>query len=156
MVNNNIHKYTNPYKEMSSHTDAFRKSKTGLCKESKYCAILAKALVWEARGEALKGMEAVGYTILNRVADKSRWPSNIYDVIKQEGQFSFWKDRHKQKQPTEKDWEIGHVVAYDVINRIADNPIGKSNHYHSIGVNPKWAKKMEFVAQIGNHKFYKY
>lgn len=140
---------------MNSHVRVFERIKIALCEENRSCTILAKALVWEARGEPLVGKEAIGYLILNRANNPKRWPDNIYDVIKQKNQFSFWKDMYKQSPPTKKDWEVGYTVAFNVINNIVENPIGLANHYHSIGVNPRWANKLEFVTQIGRHKFYK-
>lgn len=52
----------------------------------------AKCLAWamhaEARGESHKGMELVGHVILNRAQKQGK---SVCDVIRQRGQFSFYK-----------------------------------------------------------------
>lgn len=152
---NNLILYPYSYKYMNAHVEAFKGAKEGLCKKDKDCYLLAKTIVYEARGEGLEGRRAVGFVVLNRMKHK-RWPDTIEGVVKQPHQFSFWKDLHKQKKTTKEDWTKGFNTAYNVINGLVENPIELSNHYHSINVSPSWVKDMKFVVQLDNHKFYEY
>lgn len=128
--------------------------RAGWCKSNKACKKMAKAVVYESRGEPLDGRYAVAWVIRNRVDDE-RWGSTIEDVIYQRKQFSFVEDKHLQTPPTEKDWTEALVVAYDVLNDEVVSPVWDSTHYHTTSVKPKWAKELELVAQIGNHNFYR-
>lgn len=146
--------YSVPYTYMNAHVMAFKGAKEGLCKKDRDCYLLAKTIVYEARGEPLEGMASIGFVILNRVNNK-RWPDSVEKVVKQPHQFSFWKDKHRQRKPSSEDWTKGYEVAYDVLNRRIENPVGVADHYHSVNISPKWTKNMEFVVQLGQHIFYK-
>ncbi len=137
---------------------------------------LALALYHEARGEPLEGQKAVGLTILNRVASKA-YPPTICGVVFQnferfnKCQFSFTCDR--------RDNTPGNPVKFAQMIRISDQIIasvgpqsgadGKgpaagalipaqylfATHYHRHDVHPSWSKKLEFIARIGDHNFFK-
>lgn len=125
-----------------------------ICSAIPRCVKLAEVLVYEARGEGTKGQIAVAHVILNRMKD-SRWPNKIVDVIKQPHQFSYLKDKHKQSKPTADDWNTAMKIAYNTIFGYIDSPIGDATHYHATRVKPKWARKLEPVAKIGQHIFYR-
>lgn len=125
-----------------------------LCAKLARCSKLAEAIVYEARGESTKGMAAVAHIILNRKKDP-RWPSRVVDVIHQPHQFSYLKDKHKQSKATQEDWNKARKVAYGVLYGHISSPVGDATHYHAKHVRPKWAKKLERVAVIGQHIFYK-
>lgn len=124
------------------------------CLQDAKCNLLAEAIVYEARGEPDIGKVAVAQVILNRVKD-SRWPNKIVDVIKQPHQFSYLKDKHKQSKPTADDWNIARKIAYNTIFGYINSPVGNATHYHAARIQPKWAKKLQPVAKIGNHVFYR-
>lgn len=124
------------------------------CYNEPKCNLLAEAIVYEARGEPTKGQIAVAHVILNRKKD-ARWPNKVADVIKQPHQFSYIEDKHKQKSPTKDDWEKARKIAHGVISGAISSPVGDATHYHATHVRPKWAKKLDRVAHVGNHIFYK-
>lgn len=124
------------------------------CARNARCNKVAEALVYEARGEPDKGQIAVAHVILNRMKD-SRWPNRVIDVIHQPNQFSYLKDKHKQTKPTTDDWNRARKIAYNAINGHISSPVGDATHYHAKHVKPKWAKKLERVAVIGRHVFYR-
>lgn len=124
------------------------------CRMSLECSKMAEALVYEARGEPLIGAVAVGFVIVERMKNTARWPKTIQGVIAQKGQFSYLKRRQKAR-PTPDDWERAYITSYQILHGELSNPIGASDHYHTLKVRPKWAKKMQYVATVGNHKFLK-
>ncbi len=131
-----------------------KKETHDLCLKDAKCNLLAEAIVYEARGEPTKGQIAVAQVILNRKQDP-RWPDKVVDVIKQPHQFSYLKDKHKQRPPSQDDWNKARKIAHAVIIGTERNPVGDATHYHATRVQPKWAKKLQPVAKIGNHIFYK-
>ena len=124
------------------------------CSSTPRCNLLAEAIVYEARGESDMGKAAVAHVILNRKEDP-RWPNKIVDVIKQPHQFSYLKDKHKQSKPTTDDWNRARKIAHGVIFGYINSPVGDATHYHAKHVRPKWDKKLERVAVIGRHVFFK-
>lgn len=124
------------------------------CRRSAECSKMAEALVYEARGESLLGSVAVGYVILERTKNPDKWPKTVRGVVAQKSQFSYTTKRQKVK-PKVEDWERAYITSYQVLKGEVANPIGKSDHYHTLKVRPKWAKKMQYVATVGSHKFYR-
>lgn len=129
------------------------KEKEELCRRDSSCEKLSETLVYEARSESLQGAYAVASVVLNRV-DSKLWPNSIKGVIEQSHQFSYLKDMHKQKRPARTDWERARIIAYNVIyNRI--ERVTEATHYHTKTISPFWSKKLDRVAMIGDHVFYK-
>jgi spore germination cell wall hydrolase CwlJ-like protein len=124
------------------------------CKRSGECSKMAEALVYEARGETLVGAVAVGYVILERTKNPSKWPKTIRGVVSQRNQFSY-TTRKQKVRPKQEDWERAFVTSYRILHGEVKNPIKTSDHYHTLKVKPRWAKKMQYVATVGSHKFYK-
>ena len=132
-------------------TDDFRRYH---CKKSGECSKMAEALAYETRSESLLGAIAVGYVILERTQNPERWPKTVRGVVSQKNQFSYTTKRQKSR-PKVEDWERAYITSYQILHGEVKNPIGTSDHYHTLKVKPKWAKKMQYVATIGSHKFYK-
>lgn len=128
--------------------------KAGWCENNKQCQSMAEAIVYEARGEPEEGKYAVAHVIQNRV-EAERWPDTVRQVIHQYKQFSYLRDKHRQKTPTRKDWTIAYGVAYDVLNDLVVSPVADATHYHTTKVRPSWARELEVVAKIDNHIFYR-
>ena len=124
------------------------------CKKSYTCSYLAKAIVYEARGESSIGRYAVAYVILNRTKH-SRFPDTIVGVLRQKKQFSYQDDYWKQQKPSKQDWDNAYAVGYDVLNGEVDDPSAGSVYYHSTNVAPRWARSMEYAMTIDNHIFYR-
>ena len=131
-----------------------KKDTHDLCLKDDSCNKLAEAIIFEARGEPDIGKVAVAQVILNRKQDP-RWGDSIKEVIHQPRQFSYLKDKHKQNPPSQNDWDKARKIAHRTIIGAASNPVGGATHYHATYVRPTWAKKLQPVAKIGNHIFYK-
>ena len=119
---------------------------------------LASALYHEARGESVKGQFAVAEVILNRV-DSPRYPGSVCGVVNQSGgggcQFSFTCDGITDK--------IREPAAYAEAGKIARMMMDGApraltlgaTHFHTLGTNPRWARKFPKTAAIGSHLFYR-
>lgn len=131
------------------------KDKQEWCKKDKDCTILAEAAYYEARGESDAGVVSVLHTILNRVAHKA-WPDSVQGVVYKPKHFSYTHDgsmNHGMKN--KKQVARMNVLAYDVLHGLVGSPVGDSTHYHTIKVNPYWVSDVSYVADVGNHKFYR-
>lgn len=127
--------------------------------------VLARTIYGEARGEPVRGKEAVACVILNRVRRARRrggywWGSDLIEVCHKPWQFSCWN---------EDDPNLEKILKVDAANsvfktckRVARRALGGSikdptdgaTHYHAIGVEPPWAKGRGVSAAIGRHVFY--
>ena len=138
----------------NKETTVSKKETHESCLQDVSCNKLAEAIIFEARGEPDIGKVAVAQVILNRKQDP-RWGNSIRDVIHQPRQFSYLKDKHKQTPPTNNDWTTARKIAHGVISGTISNPVGEATHYHAARAKPEWAKKLEPVAKIGQHIFYR-
>lgn len=128
--------------------------------------ILARTLWGEARGEPVRGIEAVAAIIVNRVKRTQErggrywWGGTIEQVCQKPWQFSCWNDndpnRAKLEAVNEKDrsFRICLRVARRAAAGVLDDPTRGSTHYHTKTVFPPWAKTRLPAAEIGNHLFY--
>lgn len=134
-------------------------------------AMKAMALtMWgEARNQGEAGMRAVGHVIKNRA--ESNHPgvfggANIEDVAYAPKQFSAWNKGDPNRQLMQNindlkpgdagydEWQEAQQIASDILSgKDSDNTDG-SLYYHTKAVNPKWARTIDPVAQIGDHLFY--
>jgi len=48
-----------------------------------------------------------------------------------------------------------NVLAYDVLHGLVGSPVGESTHYHTTKVNPYWVSDVNYIANVGNHRFYR-
>lgn len=127
--------------------------------------VLARTLWGEARGEGLKGMEAVASVVLNRVAVAEHrghywWGANIISVCQKPYQFSCWNrsDANYRKLQAVTDKDIHYATAVRIARRAVagtlEDATGGATHYHARGISPNWAKGRQPAAVIGNHIFY--
>ena len=124
--------------------------------EGLFC--LALAVYFEARGEPAAGQLAVAHVIQNRVSD-SRFPDNLCDVVTEARraglnncQFSFFCDGKREAINDDVAWTTSKIIAEASMH--VDDITGGATHYHTTGVNPKWAQSMTVTIKIGNHVFY--
>jgi spore germination cell wall hydrolase CwlJ-like protein len=113
-------------------------------------------LYFEARGEGLEGMIAVGHVIMNRVEARD---ITVKQVVLQPNQFSWTRGDDPQGRLV-KDLEALVLAAQAASRVLAERMDGKdffgANHYFNYNaVKPKWADRMHKVARIGEHDFYK-
>jgi len=121
---------------------------------------LANALYFEARGESVRGMFAVGEVILNRV-ESGRFPDTICGVVYQgtgqryQCQFTFTCDGNPET--------IREQAAFATVGKVArvlldgaSRPLTEgATHYHTRAVNPRWARVFPRTTTIGSHHFYR-
>lgn len=127
--------------------------------------VLARTLYGEARGETVRGKEAVACVIVNRAARaKARggywWGASIEEVCRKPWQFSCWNEGDPNRAKIEA-VQPGHRV-FDTCLRIARRAVAGSlddvthgaTHYHSRDVTPPWSRGKAVCAEIGRHLFY--
>jgi len=115
---------------------------------------LESAIYHEARSESRAGQLAVADVIVARTRSP-RWPSTICNVVKQRAQFSFVVGRvlPREHEPRAR-WNAA-VLARDILAGNVPLPMLGADHYHTTGVHPGWSLKMEKIATIGAHVFFK-
>ena len=121
---------------------------------------LAEALYFEARGETIRGMFAVGEVILNRV-DSDAYPDTLCGVINQGTgrrfacQFTYTCDGRAEVINEPGAWERVGKVARILIDGAPRVLTGGATHYHTKAVSPSWARRFPRTAAIGSHYFYR-
>ncbi|MEM8536548.1 MAG: cell wall hydrolase [Pseudomonadota bacterium] len=121
---------------------------------------LAEALYFEARGESVRGMFAVGEVILNRV-DSNNYPDTLCAVINQGTgrkyacQFTYTCDGRAETIGEPRSWERVGKVARILMDGAPRVLTGGATHYHTKAVNPSWAQRYPRTASIGSHLFYR-
>ena len=133
--------------------------------------IVARTLYGEARGEGIKGIEAVACVIQNRYKacrwftgyifkDGQRVPSLTQTCLKN-GQFSCWNqyDRNcaiiKKVNATNKIFQDCLIVAKKVVEGKLKDFTGGATHYHTRQIMPCWARGKTPCFEYKNHIFYK-
>lgn len=127
--------------------------------------VLARTLWGEARGESLRGKEAVAAVILNRVARaRARggywWGGDVVSVCLKPWQFSCWNpgdpNRAKLLAVGEDDRAFRAClrVARRALAGEIEDPTGGATHYHTARVAPAWSRHRTPCAIIGRHRFY--
>ena len=127
--------------------------------------ILARTLYGEARGETVRGKEAVAAVILNRVHRAKQkngywWGNTVTAVCRKPWQFSCWNSNDPNRvkieavAPTNKTFACCLRIARRAINGGLEDPTQGATHYHAKSANPAWARGRPPSAEIGNHLFY--
>ena len=120
---------------------------------------LAMNIYHEARGEPLAGQLAVGYSVMNRVADE-RYPNTICEVVHQarynhKCQYSWFCDGLPDTPSDSRAMLESIVLSKKIINGTATDISEGATHYHAHYVNPYWAVHMQPVLEVGDHLFYR-
>jgi len=121
---------------------------------------LAEALYFEARGESVRGMFAVGEVIMNRV-DSSRYPNSLCGVINQGTgrqfacQFTYTCDGAAEQIHEPAAWARVGKVARLLVDGAPRILTDGATHYHTRAVNPRWARVFPRTTTIGSHHFYR-
>jgi hypothetical protein len=123
---------------------------------------LADAVYFEARGEPMKGQEAVAQVVMNRVFS-GYYPHDVCGVVYQNAnrhlacQFTFaceGKDLNKVDEPDM--WEQAKRIAKDMLDgKIWLSEVGHATHYHAYWVHPSWVHEMTKLYSFGVHTFYR-
>jgi hypothetical protein len=123
---------------------------------------LADAVYFEARGEPLRGQEAVAQVVMNRVFS-GYYPNNICGVVFQNAshylgcQFTFACEHKNLSRIDEPDmWVQAKRIAKDTLDgKIWLADIGHATHYHAYWVHPSWVHEMTRLYKLGVHTFYR-
>jgi hypothetical protein len=123
---------------------------------------LADAVYFEARGEPLKGQEAVAQVVMNRVFS-GYYPHDVCGVVYQNSsrhlacQFTFACEGRNLSRIEEPDmWEQAKRIAKDTLDgKIWLTDIGHATHYHAYWVHPSWVHEMTRLYKLGVHTFYR-
>lgn len=137
-------------------------------KVQKQVLCLANNIYFEARSEPIKGQIAVAFVTLNRVSSEF-FPETICGVVKQKKgnvcQFSWYCESRPKRQYTrhiltgEGSLQYNDIVdlatfVYANYDKLHDPTYG-SLFYHADYVSPGWRKRLDKVATIGAHIFYR-
>ena len=129
--------------------------------------ILARTLWGEARGESQAGMEAVAWTIRNRVFDgkaKSWWGEGYAGVCQKPWQFSCWNANDpnspylKGAKPIPAgEYKKALAAATSVVNGLVSDPTNGATHYYATTMPkpPTWVKGATQTLKLGQHIFFK-
>ena len=112
--------------------------------------MLAKIIMAEAEGESTEGKALVGLVVLNRVLDR-QFPDTIEEVIFQKKQFTPAAPggRYWTTTPNEDCY-----AALELIQSGWDDSKG-ALFFESSGKDGWHSQNLEFLYQIGGHKFYR-
>lgn len=122
---------------------------------------LAEALYFEARGESVEGIFAVGEVILNRV-DSESFPDDVCGVVYQgtgeryRCQFTYSCDGRKEVISEPTAWTRVGKVADLLLNGTVPRDLTEgATYYHTKSVEPRWSRAFTRTAEIGYHLFYR-
>ena len=104
---------------------------------------LAKTIYSEARGEALKGQIAVGYTVINR---KKQTGKTVCRTVSA-GYTQRWIPANDREQFV----KISSLILAGKIT----SPIGDRDSFDAYSRRPLWARHIKHAVRIGNHTFYR-
>lgn len=135
-------------------------------REARDIDILARTIWGEARGESVRGMEAVAGVILNRARiaeDRGGfwWGRGIAEICCKPFQFSCWNanDPNRAKLLSvgsdDPHFAIAQRIATRALRGALADPTKGADHYHADGVTPDWAAGREGCVVIGRHVFYR-
>ncbi len=157
------HKKTKPEKLFD--IKSMKRETTLEARRNREVDVLARTIYGEARGETVRGKEAVACVILNRVKrahDRGGywWGNTIEEVCLKPWQFSCWNEGDPNRAKI-LSVEPGHRV-FDTCLRIArravsgciDDMTKGATHYHTKHVSPPWSRGKPVSFELGRHEFY--
>ena len=121
---------------------------------------LTAAIYYEAASEPDDGQRAVAQVVLNRMAHPA-YPKTVCGVVFQGSeratgcQFTFTCDGALMRKPSRYFWSRAETVARAALSGYVYAPVGLATHYHTFAVHPYWADSLNFIGQIGAHRFYR-
>jgi len=121
---------------------------------------LTAAIYYEAASEPDDGQRAVAQVVLNRMAHPA-YPKSVCGVVFQGSeratgcQFTFTCDGALMRKTSRYFWSRAETVARAALGGYVYAPVGLATHYHTFAVHPYWADSLNFIGQIGAHRFYR-
>lgn len=121
---------------------------------------LAAAMYYEAGFEGEDGRLAVGQVVLNRVRHPA-FPHDVCGVVFERSkartcQFTFYCDGALVRPPAPAIWHRTMAEAAALLAGKVYAPVGMATHYHADYVLPYWAPRLDKIAVIGAHIFYRW
>ncbi|WP_082922401.1 cell wall hydrolase [Croceicoccus mobilis] len=119
------------------------------------------AAAWYEAGNDRAGQKAVAQVVLNRVRHPA-YPPSVCGVVfegseRRTGcQFTFTCDGAMRRRPSDRQWQAAHAIAEKAIGGDIDKDVGTATHYHADYVIPVWSDKLQKIAQVGPHIFYRW
>jgi spore germination cell wall hydrolase CwlJ-like protein len=116
---------------------------------------MAEALYYEARGEGVRGQEAVAEVILQRTHSNAH-PNSVCGVVHEPHQFSYLYDGSTKHKRDPEAWDAARELAARILKGdVVTSMTRKAMYYHTVDVLPDWASTMVVTARIGDHVFYR-
>jgi spore germination cell wall hydrolase CwlJ-like protein len=123
-------------------------------------ACLAAAMFYEAGDDGI-GQLAVGQVVLNRVRHPA-FPGTVCGVVTQGStrvtgcQFTFTCDGAlaRAASPAARDRALVHAGL--MLDGLVFADVGLATHYHTEAVYPWWSSKLEKIARVGTHLFFRW
>lgn len=128
--------------------------------------VLARTLYGEARGEPVRGKEAVAAVVMNHVRRAEArcghfwWGATVEEVCRKPWQFACWNpnDPNREKllavNTRDNAFNCCLRIARRAVAGTLKDPTDGATHYHARGVKPPWARLKAPCAVIGEHLFY--
>ncbi|KTE19627.1 hypothetical protein ATE67_13310 [Sphingopyxis sp. H050] len=119
------------------------------------------AAMWYEAGNDDIGQRAVGQVVLNRVRHPA-FPSSVCGVVFQGSeratgcQFTFTCDGALKHVPSEMAWAETRSRARAALAGFVYAPVGLATHYHTDWVHPVWSAKLEKLARVHTHLFFRW
>ena len=137
---------------------AYRVLKKGYDMTDDQADYLARTIYGEARGEGVKGMQAVANVVMNRVKAGGWYGASVKDVVLKPKQFSCWNENDPNRAIilAANDAQLAQArsIAEQAIAGTLPDITGGATNYHAKSITPYWAASMTKTATIGNHVFY--
>lgn len=116
--------------------------------------VMALNMYHEARGEGRLGMLAVGWVVMNRMADAA-YPDSVAEVVYQGCQFSWVCDGRSDRPRDARAWRGALRLARQLLAAPGTDPTHGALWYHADYVRrPNLGEPVTRVARIGAHLFY--
>ncbi|MBP5856272.1 cell wall hydrolase [Marivibrio halodurans] len=128
--------------------------------------LLARTVWGEARGEPVRGREAVAACVMNRVALATArgghwWGTNVVAVCRAPWQFACWNEGDPNREQllavdrADPVFQSCLRIARRAVRGALIDPTGGATHYHHEDMLPWWAKGRAPTCRIGRHVFYR-
>ena len=121
---------------------------------------LASAMWYEAGGDA-RGQHAVAQVVLNRVRHPA-YPGTVCGVVFQGAerrtgcQFTFTCDGAMRRVPPPGSFALARERARAMLHGRVQPEVGLATHYHTDWVHPIWSAKLEKIAAVDTHLFFRW
>lgn len=122
-----------------------------------------RTLFGEARGEPLKGQQAVAWVLRTRAAWHPQvwWGAGLGGVCKKPKQFSCWNPDDPNRArllglaEADPEYQTLRAVVKSVMKGEVDDPTDGATHYEVVGTGAGWAAGRAPSCVIGRHAFYR-